>query len=154
MGYQQGERVRFELLGRFHAIVGNRVVPEAAWPSRRSAELVQLLALTDRHWLLREQAIEALWPQLDPEAGAANLRKAAHHARQALGQPAAVELAGGRVVLFPQTEVETDVACFEQWAETAPPRTGRRGLRSPCWAAPRGRGRGVCGRALGSAGIA
>ena len=119
MGSPQREQVHVELLGRFLVVVGDRVVPEAAWPSRRSAELVQLLALTDRHWLLREQAIEALWPLLDPEAGAANLRKAAHHARQALGQPAAVELAGGRVALFPQTEVETDVACFEQRAETA-----------------------------------
>jgi DNA-binding SARP family transcriptional activator/tetratricopeptide (TPR) repeat protein len=119
MGNPQGERVRIELLGRFNVVLGDRAVPEAAWPSRRSAELVQLLALADRHWLLREQAIEALWPQLGPEAGAANLRKAAHHARLALGRPAAVELSGGRVALFAGRDVETDVACFEQQAEAA-----------------------------------
>ena len=68
---------------------------------------------------MREQVIEALWPRLEPDAGAANLRKAAHHARQALGREDAVVLSGGRVDLFPGCDVETDVAGFERRAETA-----------------------------------
>ena len=67
-----------------------------AWPARRAAELVQLLALADGHRLARDQVIDALWPQLDVEAGAANLRKAAHHARQALGTPRRSCCAAGR----------------------------------------------------------
>ena len=35
---------------------------------------------TERH----DQVIDALWPHLDAIAGAANLRKAAHHARHTL----------------------------------------------------------------------
>jgi DNA-binding SARP family transcriptional activator/tetratricopeptide (TPR) repeat protein len=115
----QRERVHIVLLGGFSVTVGGREVSDAAWPSRRSAELVQLLALSDRHRLMREQVIEALWPHLEPDAGAANLRKAAHHARQALRREDAVVLSGGRVDLFPCCDVETDVAGFERRAEAA-----------------------------------
>jgi hypothetical protein len=117
--HPQSDRVRIELLGAFGVSVGGREVVDTAWPGRRSAELVQLLALADRHRLAREQVIEALWPHLGPEAGAANLRKAAHHARQALCRQDAVVLSGGRVVLFPSCQVETDVECFERAAEVA-----------------------------------
>jgi DNA-binding SARP family transcriptional activator len=115
----QSDRVRVELLGAFSVNVAGKQVADSAWPGRRSAELVQLLALAHRHRLAREQVIEALWPHLDPEAGAANLRKAAHHARQALCRQDAVVLSAGRVALFPSCQVETDVRCFEQTAEVA-----------------------------------
>ena len=55
----------------------------------------------------------------DRAAGAANLRKAAHFARQALGSEHAVRLSGGRVALFPGRVVETDVATFERRARAA-----------------------------------
>lgn len=111
--------VRIELLGAFHVRVEGGEVAETAWPGRRSAELVQLLALTDRHRLPREQVIETLWPHLSPEAGAANLRKAAHHARQTLGREDAVVLSSGRVALFPAWQIETDVDMFERAAALA-----------------------------------
>jgi DNA-binding SARP family transcriptional activator/tetratricopeptide (TPR) repeat protein len=113
------DRVRVELLGVFRASIGGQTVADTAWPGRRSAELVQLLALADHHRLARDQVIEALWPHLGPEAGAANLRKAAHHARQAFGRRDAVVLSGGRVMLFPSCQVETDVECFERQAGLA-----------------------------------
>ncbi len=112
-------QVRIDLLGAFVVRVGDRSIPVTQWPSRRSAELVALLALAERQMLLREVVIEALWPHLDPDAGAANLRKAAHHARSALGCEDAVVLAGGRVTLFPDRELHVDVAQFEQQAAAA-----------------------------------
>ena len=115
----QSDRVRIELLGVFRASVGVQAVADTAWPGRRSAELVQLLALADHHRLAREQVIEALWPHLEPDAGAANLRKAAHHARRAFRRRDAVVLSGGRVMLFPSCQVETDVECFERNARLA-----------------------------------
>ncbi|MDN5919674.1 MAG: AAA family ATPase [Pseudonocardia sp.] len=69
--------------------------------------------------MMRDQVIEALWPHLNVDAGAANLRKAAHHARQALGRADAVMLSGGLVALLPGCEVKTDVAGFERCAEAA-----------------------------------
>ena len=111
--------VRIELLGGFRVLVGGDEVAAEAWPGRRAAELVQLLALADGHRLTRDQVVEALWPHLDVEAGAANLRKAAHHARQALARPEAVVLRGGQVALFPSSPVETDAGRFEAQAREA-----------------------------------
>ncbi|MDT4904909.1 MAG: hypothetical protein QOH52_2925 [Pseudonocardiales bacterium] len=111
--------VHIDLLGRFRVFVGGREIPSEAWPARRSVELVQLLALANAHCLLREQVIDALWPHLAPEAGAANLRKAAHHARQALADQSAVVLRGGQVTLFPGRVVTSDVGIFEAAAGPA-----------------------------------
>ena len=122
------EPVHIAMLGTFQVVVGGREIPEAAWPGRRSAELVQLLALAARHRLLRDQVIDALWSHLGVEAGAANLRKGAHHARQALGREDAVVLSGGGVALLPACEVQTDVDAFERLAEEAL----RSGTRDGC----------------------
>ena len=111
--------VRVELLGPFRVEVGGVPVASDAWPGRRAADLVQLLALSEPHRLTRDEVIEALWPTLDASAGAANLRKAAHHARQAIGDPEALVLKGGQVSLFPSEAVETDVAVFEAAAASA-----------------------------------
>jgi DNA-binding SARP family transcriptional activator len=88
------EGVRIKLLGGFRVVVGNCEVRGDAWPGRRAVELVQLLALAANRRLQRDQVIEALWPHLTPQAGAANLRKAAHQARHALGREDAVVLGG------------------------------------------------------------
>ncbi len=39
------------------------------------------------HRLTRDEVVEALWPHLGAKAGVANLHKAAHYARKALGWP-------------------------------------------------------------------
>src|SRR5688500_7724012 len=91
--------VRIELLGGFRVAIGGDEVVADVWPGRRAAELVQLLALADGHCLMRDQVVDALWPHLGVEAGGANLRKAAHNARQALASSEAVVLRGGQVAL-------------------------------------------------------
>jgi DNA-binding SARP family transcriptional activator len=111
--------VRIDLLGRFRVIVGDRQVAEGDWPTRRSRELVALLALSNGQRVVRDHVIEALWPHLDAEAGAANLRKAAHHARRALADQRALVLREDRVELFPGREVEVDAARFLADAELA-----------------------------------
>jgi DNA-binding SARP family transcriptional activator len=40
--------------------------------------------LSPGHRLHREQVMDVLWPELDPAAAAANLRKAVHEARRVL----------------------------------------------------------------------
>ena len=111
--------VRIALMGPFRVAIDGREVAAEEWPTRRAAELVQLLALADGRRLAREQVIDALWPTLAPEAGAANLRKAAHHARRILGDADSVVLRGGRVALFPGRPVQTDVEVFERTARAA-----------------------------------
>jgi DNA-binding SARP family transcriptional activator len=111
--------VRIELLGGFRVAIGGDEVVADVWPGRRAAELVQLLALADGHCLMRDQVVDALWPHLGVEAGGANLRKAAHNARQALASSEAVVLRGGQVALFPSRPVETDAGHFEAQGRAA-----------------------------------
>lgn len=103
---QPAADVRIEMLGRFRVVIGTRVIADGDWPTRRARELVALLALADGHRLLRGRVIEELWPHLDDaDARAANLRKAAHHARRTLGDREALVLRAGRVELFPGRDV-------------------------------------------------
>lgn len=113
------DAARIDLLGGFRVRIGEREILEADWPGRRAQELVALLALADGHRLVRDQVLEHLWPHLGPEAGAANLRKAAHHARRALGEADAVVLRGGTVALFPSRAVTCDAERFLTEGELA-----------------------------------
>ena len=94
-------RLEVFLLGRFAVAIDGVEVSAAGWPSLRATHLVQLLSLQPRQRMTRDAVIDALWPQLEPEAGAANLRKAAHHARQALGRHDGVVLQAGELLLWP-----------------------------------------------------
>ncbi len=110
--------VHVRLLGGFELTVDEEVAL-TRFPTRRAGELVQLLALAPGRQLARDQVIDALWPQLDASAGGANLRKAAHHARQALTNPMAIVLAQQHVQLFPGSAVSTDVDEFLEAAAAA-----------------------------------
>ena len=107
------------LLGRFAVAIDGVDVPAERWPSLRATQLVQLLGLQARHRLTRDEVIDALWPQLDADAGAANLRKAAHHARQALGRHDGIVLQAGEVLLWPERPLTVDAQQFEQRADAA-----------------------------------
>jgi DNA-binding SARP family transcriptional activator len=87
--------LRLWLLGEFRAEVGGQPVPEQRWHRRKARSLVKLLALAPRHRLHREQLMDILWPGLQPDAAGANLRKAVHFARQAIGADALRSRDGG-----------------------------------------------------------
>ena len=93
--------LRIDLFGGFRVTVDGRVVAPKAWSQRKPAALVKLLALAPGHRLRREQAMDALWPELDPQAAAANLRKALHSARRSLdaGEGAGLIVSAGDLVL-------------------------------------------------------
>lgn len=60
-----------------------------------------------------------LWPALDPEPAAANLRKAVHFARQALGSLESVEAGHDLIQLWPAGELHVDLLAFESAAKSA-----------------------------------
>ena len=64
------------LLGRFEVTRGDRVLHASTWTRRKAAALLQRLAVERR--LLKEQAIEFLWPEHDPTTGANNLYRTLH----------------------------------------------------------------------------
>lgn len=71
------------LLGRFRIKAAGKTVIDHSWPQRKAKAIVKLLALQHDHTLHREQLMETLWPDLDAEAAARNLRKSLYHLRAA-----------------------------------------------------------------------
>jgi len=108
--------IRIFLLGRFEVIHGERILQASSWTRRKAAALLQRLALERR--LLKEQAIEFLWPEIDPTSGANNLYRTLHTLRQTLdtalgpGTAEATLLFQDGVFTLTDT-VWVDVAAFE-----------------------------------------
>lgn len=113
------EQVDIRLLGGFSVAIGGHAVPDEQWRLKRAADLIKILALAPRHRLPRDKVMEAFWPEGDPDAGAANVRKVAFHARRVLGLPDAVVLDEGIVQLAPGHRVSTDVSAFLAAADEA-----------------------------------
>ena len=114
-----GTQVHISLLGGFDVTVDDRQVPAGGWRRRSAAGLVKLLALQPGHRLVRDQVLDALWPDLSPDDAASRLHVAAHHARAALGSRDGVVLADGLVSLFPDAELFVDVDVFDRAAGAA-----------------------------------
>ena len=114
------------LLGPFRVVVDSRVVTERQWSRRKPALLIKLLALQPHHQLHREQTIELLWPDSDPESAINNLHKAIHLARHAL-EPRLKSAAdshfvltrGQQIVLSAPGKLYIDVEAFERQADAA-----------------------------------
>lgn len=110
------------MLGGFAVHVGATKVSESAFARKKARALLKLLVMQAEHRMHRDQAIDVLWPDLDVQAAAAQLYKAVHQIRQALGRahPGAEGLVEFREsVLGLGGEVETDVEAFEGLADRA-----------------------------------
>lgn len=112
---------RIELLGGFRVVIKGRVIAPNAWPQRKPAALVKMLALGPGHRLRREQVMDVLWPELDPPAAAANLRKALHSARRSLGASEGTELilSAGDLLFLRPDGLSVDVDDYWSLAGTA-----------------------------------
>jgi DNA-binding SARP family transcriptional activator len=99
--------------------VAGRPVAAGAWRHQRGADLIKLLALSPGHRLHREQVMDILWPELSSDAAGANLRKATHYLRRALGTPEPVVVEASMVALCPDWSVTTDVEEFDTAAKHA-----------------------------------
>ncbi|MDQ4042275.1 MAG: NB-ARC domain-containing protein, partial [Actinomycetota bacterium] len=121
------EAMRIWLLGGFRVSVGSRSIGEDKWRLKKAGSLIKLLALAPRHRLHREQAMNLLWADLDPEAAANNLHHALHVARRTVEPataPATVasrylHLRGEQLALCPSGLLWVDVEAFEEAAATA-----------------------------------
>src|ERR1700730_6735015 len=76
--------LEIHLLGPFRVIVDGHALDERCFTRRKPKQLIKLLALQAHHQLHREQAMELLWHESDPESASNNLNKAIHMARRAL----------------------------------------------------------------------
>ena len=106
------------VLGCFEVRVDGNLVPGDAWRSRRAADLVKVLALEPTHALHREQVMDLLWPGFGADSAGANLRKAVHYARRAMGSDEAIQAAGNVLSLW-GGNVEVDAQVFAAAADAA-----------------------------------
>ncbi|MDX1600480.1 MAG: BREX system ATP-binding domain-containing protein [Anaerolineales bacterium] len=120
----QEDRIQIYLLGRFLVTRGDARVVPSDWSRRKAAALLQRVAVEGR--LLKEEAVEFLWPDLDPDAGANNLYRTLHSLRKTLneqlGEGAAeqtIEYESG--VLSLPDAVWVDVHAFKSAAQEQDP---------------------------------
>jgi predicted ATPase/DNA-binding SARP family transcriptional activator/DNA-binding CsgD family transcriptional regulator/Tfp pilus assembly protein PilF len=118
------EVVRVRLLGGFQVSVGARVIDQSKWRLRKAASLLKLLAITPRHRLHREQAMDLLWPNVGMRAASNSLRQALYAARRVLDphpDDSLLYLAfqDEQLVLCPKGPLWVDVEAFEEAAATA-----------------------------------
>lgn len=73
---------RIYLLGRFEIVRGEHTLKATDWTRRKAATLLQRLAL--EHRLVKDQAIDFLWPDADLASGANNLYRTLFALRQLL----------------------------------------------------------------------
>jgi len=114
------------LLGPFRIMVDERAIEERRWSRRKPKLLVKLLALQPHHQLHREQVMELLWPEQEPESVSNSLHKAIHLARRTL-EPALHSAADShfiltqdqQIILRAPTKLWIDVEAFEQAANAA-----------------------------------
>lgn len=117
--------LRVELLGRFRVWVDRRSVGGGGWRLRKAANLVKLLALAPGHSLHREQVMDRLWSDMNPQAAANNLRQAVYVARRILepaktsAEPRHLVVHDGWIALFPGERLWVDVEAFEEAAASA-----------------------------------
>lgn len=115
--------LKVHLLGQFLVYVCGRVLPERAIKGRKARSLLKLTALQRHGQIVRDRAMDALWPELDASAAASQLYKALHHIRKAFASEAEeaaewVEMTDDLIRLAPPEGLVTDVQQFEQTARS------------------------------------
>jgi DNA-binding SARP family transcriptional activator len=79
-----GPAIRIFLLGRFAVQRGEQTLAAKQWARRKTATLLQRLAFEKR--LLRDEALDFLWPDSEPNAAANNLYRTLYRLRQGLDE--------------------------------------------------------------------
>ncbi|GAA1548847.1 hypothetical protein GCM10009827_081550 [Dactylosporangium maewongense] len=118
--------LRIDLFGGFRVYVEGRAVDPGMWTQRKPAALVKMLALAPGQRLRREQVTAALWPEFEPSAAAANLRKVLHSARRILHSVDGAEyiVSAGDLLFLPPGRLSVDVGDY--WSLAAEARASRK----------------------------
>ncbi|GIF18686.1 DNA-binding SARP family transcriptional activator [Actinoplanes tereljensis] len=109
--------LRIDLFGGFRVTVDGQSLAPEVWSQRKPAALVKLLALAPGQRLRREQVTDRLWPELEPAAAAANLRKALHAVRRNVGADHVVS--AGDLLCLPPDDISIDVSDYWSFAAAA-----------------------------------
>ena len=110
--------LEIHLLGQFSIRIDGRELPYSSIEGRKARSLLKLLALQRNHQLVRDRAMDILWPSLAPDSAAAQLYKAIHHIRKAFSAGIQDESAEELIEISDELvrlagSVATDVERFE-----------------------------------------
>lgn len=114
-------RLEIFLLGRFYVRISGADLPYSAIKGRKARSLLKLLAIQPHHQIVRDRAMDILWPNLTSTAAAAQLYKAIHHVRKGFAEQVSVtedwlEINDDLVGFSVPGAITTDVQQFEQKA--------------------------------------
>ncbi|MBI2862205.1 MAG: AAA family ATPase [Chloroflexi bacterium] len=109
------------LLGRFEVRAGEQLIIDRLWNRRKAKALLKLLALQKSRSLHREQVLDALWPDLEPQAATNNLHKTLFYLRLAFAArgvtSSVISIIADTVAL--SSEVWVDIDEFRSRAQSA-----------------------------------
>jgi DNA-binding SARP family transcriptional activator/Tfp pilus assembly protein PilF len=112
-------------LGGFRVLVRGRVVEDHAWRRKTARQLFKCLLSRPSRRMTRDEVVELLWPESDPEAASSNLRSTIHALRRAV-EPQEQAVAPGIVFgdrdsvwLRPDDELWLDADAFERTVQQA-----------------------------------
>ncbi|MBM3316867.1 MAG: winged helix-turn-helix domain-containing protein [Candidatus Eisenbacteria bacterium] len=137
LGRSPAVPLSIEALGPLVVRVGDRVLAHADWRSRRARRLFELLLAHRFRWAPRDQILEALWPDADPDRAHNNLRQSVHILRALLepdrdraGHSHYIVCRDEAFRLQPGEGYAYDVEAFERGLAEAEA-LSERGVRSP-----------------------
>jgi DNA-binding SARP family transcriptional activator len=76
--------VQVFVLGGFKVVVRGQVLPEPAWRRKTARQLFKILLSRPNRRATRDEVVELLWPESDPEAASSNFRSTMFALRNAL----------------------------------------------------------------------
>lgn len=127
--------LRVRLLGGFRVWIGSREIAPPVWRLRKAAAIPKMLALAPGWRLHKEQIVETLWPDAEPEAAANSLHQVVHFARRTLEpnlprmrDSSYLRAEGDLLRLDAPGGVWVDVEEFERLASTGDSRAQRQAL--------------------------
>ena len=111
-----------KMFGHFSVEIGDQEIALDKLPGRKAVTLLKLVALQTHHQLLKDQAIEQLWPNLPASSASTQLYKAIHHLRTAFNNNVCaidhdwITLNKSMIELSAPDGVTSDIQYFENTA--------------------------------------
>jgi DNA-binding SARP family transcriptional activator/tetratricopeptide (TPR) repeat protein len=109
------------MLGRFAVYRGETPIEDPAWQRQKAKKLFKLLSLSPQHQLLKDRALELLWPDKTPEAATNNLHRTLFILRRVLepgiehaAQSPYIQFKDEILTLNPATIAWIDAEAFER----------------------------------------
>ncbi|MDF9796262.1 DNA-binding SARP family transcriptional activator [Catalinimonas alkaloidigena] len=116
-------RLVIKLLGEFTVFIDGQKLSNTAIKGRKARKLLKILAHQRKYQIVREHAIDILWPELKVKAASTQLYKAIYHIRQAFrkhnkGAEDWIKISENFLRIAPPGGLVTDLNLFQKFART------------------------------------